>query len=159
MRNGTKQTSKQTAKNAAKEGVETAASKVVKKGAESLADGAGKVLLEGAEKEKSTLLTKFIGLIQKGVSALLENGFVKGKLKSGLKSVGKVAGATAKNVDKVLVKIGEKLGPGLAKLLENEKGNTERCNLTVRDKVTNEFLGFDVNKYLDTISQLIENEK
>lgn len=47
----------------------------------------------------------------------------------------------------------------LAKLLENEKGNTERCNLIVRDKVTNEFLGFDVNKYLDTISQLIENEK
>ena len=47
----------------------------------------------------------------------------------------------------------------LAKLLENEKGNTERCNLTVRDKVTNEFLGFDVNKYLDSISQLIENEK
>ena len=47
----------------------------------------------------------------------------------------------------------------MAKLLENEKGNTERCNLIVRDKVTNEFLGFDVNKYLDTISQLIENEK
>ena len=47
----------------------------------------------------------------------------------------------------------------LLKLLEREKENTERCNLIVRDKVTNEFLGFDVNKYLDSIDQLIETEK
>lgn len=47
----------------------------------------------------------------------------------------------------------------LTRLLENEKENTEKCNLIVGDKVTNEFLGFDVNKYLDSISQLIENKK
>ena len=47
----------------------------------------------------------------------------------------------------------------LLKLLKSEKENTERCNLIVRDKVTNEFLGFDVNKYLDSIDQLIETEK
>ncbi len=162
-----KKTAKQTAKNAAKEGVETAASKVVKEGAESLADGAGKVLLEGAEKEKSTLLTKFIGLIQKGVSALLENGFVKGKLKSGLKSVGKVAGATAKNVDKVLVKIGEKLGPGLAKLLEKYGGKigakaavkigtytASALTLMVADAVVSFGLGFkNANNIVKTVEQ------